>query len=415
MPKVNPRKRSSASSPSSPYSKPSGSSSSGSAATNAIFRMNTDLGQHVLKNPGVAQAIVDKASLKQSDVVLEVGPGSGNLTVKILEKAKKCIAIELDPRMAAEVTKRVQATPMQKRLDVVLGDVIKTDPLPYFDVCISNTPYQISSPLVFKLLATTPSPRVCILMFQREFAMRLFAKPGDKLYSRLSVNAQMWAKIDHIMKVGKNNFKPPPQVESSVVRLVPKNPRPNISYEEWDGLLRICFVRKNKTLRGNFLGTSSVLAALERNYRTWCAQNDIPLDEESLKTSTAAAPPSSLMEVENLQLQHQQDPNPIIDHDADAEEWSGFMDVDGDDEDSLPTFLLQQNQSQKPSSSHTPTPSRKTHSAVFLHVREKVRQVLEDKTGLADKRARMCDEADFLNLLYQFNLQGIHFLGFGGK
>ncbi len=75
-------------------------------------------------------------------IVLEVGPGTGNLTVKILEKAKKCIAVELDPRMAAEVTKRVQGTPDEKRLDVLLGDVVKMD-LPYFDVCISNTPYQV--------------------------------------------------------------------------------------------------------------------------------------------------------------------------------------------------------------------------------------------------------------------------------
>lgn len=75
-------------------------------------------------------------------IVLEVGPGSGNLTVKILEKVKKVIAVELDPRMAAEVTKRVQGKPEAKRLEVLLGDVIKTD-LPYFDVCISNTPYQV--------------------------------------------------------------------------------------------------------------------------------------------------------------------------------------------------------------------------------------------------------------------------------
>lgn len=64
--------------------------------------------------------------------------------MKILEKAKKVIAVELDPRMAAEVTKRVQGTPAQNRLDVILGDVIRTD-LPYFDVCISNTPYQVYS------------------------------------------------------------------------------------------------------------------------------------------------------------------------------------------------------------------------------------------------------------------------------
>ena len=77
-------------------------------------------------------------------IVLEVGPGTGNLTVKILEKAKRVVAVELDPRMAAEVTKRVQGRPEQNRLEVLLGDVVKTD-LPYFDVCISNTPYQVSS------------------------------------------------------------------------------------------------------------------------------------------------------------------------------------------------------------------------------------------------------------------------------
>lgn len=87
---------------------------------------------------------MNKADLKPSDVVLEVGPGTGNLTVRILEKAKKVIAVELDPRMAAEVTKRVQGKPEQKRLEVMLGDVIKTE-LPHFDVCISNTPYQVRS------------------------------------------------------------------------------------------------------------------------------------------------------------------------------------------------------------------------------------------------------------------------------
>ncbi|KIX03921.1 dimethyladenosine transferase [Rhinocladiella mackenziei CBS 650.93] len=383
MPKQHPKKRSGAAS-SSPYSK------SATVASNAIFKMNTDIGQHVLKNPGVAQAIVDKADLKQSDVVLEVGPGSGNLTVKILEKAKKCVAVELDPRMAAEVTKRVQGTPQGKRLEVVLGDVIKTE-LPYFDVCISNTPYQISSPLTFKLLATNPAPRVCILMFQREFAMRLFARPGDKLYSRLSVNAQMWAKIDHIMKVGKNNFKPPPAVESSVVRLVPKNPRPNISYEEWDGLLRICFVRKNKTLRANFLGTTSVMNLLEANYRTWCAQNDIPIDD-------GPADDSALMEFENTH---------VADN-ADEGEWDGFMDVD-DDEDELPSFFQDNQSPMLKSMSKGPGSSRKKRSKITDLVREKVRSVLEDKTHLADKRARMSEEGDFLKLLWNFNLEGIHF------
>ncbi|ODH47441.1 dimethyladenosine transferase [Paracoccidioides brasiliensis] len=383
MPKAPYKKRNSASK-ASPYAQ----AAAKTKAANNVFRMNTDIGQHVLKNPGVAQAIVDKAELKQSDTVLEIGPGTGNLTVKILEKAKKVIAVELDPRMAAEVTKRVQGKPEQKRLEVLLGDVIKTD-LPYFDVCISNTPYQISSPLTFKLLATNPAPRVCILMFQREFAMRLFAKPGDKLYNRLSVNAQMWARIDHIMKVGKNNFKPPPAVESSVVRIAPKNPRPQISYDEWDGLLRIAFVRKNKTIRSSFLGTTSVLDMLESNYRTWCAQNNIPVEDGPAEDSESE--PMNIVE-------DQGEPDEGLD---------GTMDVDDDDDMDVHEFFA--DEPKLNSNVQKENPGRKKKGKVRELVREKVRQVLEDDTGLADKRARMCDEGDFLKLLWAFNLKGIHF------
>lgn len=139
MAKVKTPKRAGASS--SPYDRPSKSKTS---ATNNVFKFNTNVGQHILKNPGVSDAIVDKAFLKPTDTVLEVGPGTGNLTVRILDKAKKCICIELDPRMAAEVTKRVQGKPEQKKLEVLMGDVIKME-LPQIDVCISNTPYQVSS------------------------------------------------------------------------------------------------------------------------------------------------------------------------------------------------------------------------------------------------------------------------------
>lgn len=241
-----------------------------------VFKFNKDFGQHILKNPLIAQAIVDKADLKPSDTVLEVGPGTGNLTVRILEQSRKVIAVEMDPRMAAELAKRVQGQPSQKRLDIMLGDVIKTE-LPQFDVCISNTPYQISSPLVFKLLKARGC-RVAILMFQREFAMRLVARPGDPLYCRLSVNVQMWAHVKHIMKVGRNNFRPPPQVESSVVRIEPKSPAPTIDFDEWDALLRLCFGRKNKTMSAQFKQSATV-ALCERNYATWCAQNDKMVDD----------------------------------------------------------------------------------------------------------------------------------------
>ena len=320
--------------------------------------------------------------LTLSKTVLEVGPGTGNLTVKILERAKKVIAVELDPRMAAEVTKRVQGKPEQKRLEVLLGDVVKTE-LPYFDVCISNTPYQISSPLTFKLLALSPAPRTCILMFQREFAQRLFAKPGEKLYSRLSVNAQMWARIDHIMKVGKNNFKPPPAVESSVVRMVPKVPRPQINYDEWDGLLRLCFVRKNKMLRANFLSTSSVMDILESNYRLYCAQNSILLED---------GPATTEAEDDAMEM------------DGNEAAWNGFDDTEDDD---TPAFFKEESDLARRLNSGAM--KKKPKGKVAQVVRKKVQRVLEDVTQLAEKRARNCDEGDFLKLLWGFNQEGIHF------
>lgn len=82
----------------------------------------------------------------------------------------------------------------------MIGDVLKTE-LPFFDACVANIPYQISSPLVFKLLLHRPFFRCAILMFQREFAHRLVAKPGDKLYCRLSINTQLLARVDIVMKV----------------------------------------------------------------------------------------------------------------------------------------------------------------------------------------------------------------------
>ncbi|XP_063962465.1 probable dimethyladenosine transferase [Lytechinus pictus] len=200
------------------------------------------------------------------------------MTVKMLDKAKKVVACELDPRLVAELQKRVQGTPFGPKLQVIVGDVLKTD-LPFFDVCVANLPYQISSPFVFKLLLHRPFFRCAVLMFQQEFAQRLVAKPGDKLYCRLSINTQLLARVDHLMKVGKNNFKPPPKVESSVVRIEPRNPPPPINFQEWDGLVRIAFVRKNKTLSAAFRN-KGVVEMLEKNYRIHCSVKNIPIPED---------------------------------------------------------------------------------------------------------------------------------------
>lgn len=190
------------------------------------------------------------------------------------------------------------------------------------------------------------------------------------------------------MKVGKNNFKPPPLVESSVVRLVPKIPRPQINYEEWDGLLRIAFVRKNKTIRSSFIGQSSVMDMLEANYRTWCAQNDIPVEDGPAEDAG-----DDEMDIGDAQ-------------NGEGEEPVEVMDVD--DEDDVPDFFKEQANARIQEALKN-QPNRKKKGKVAELVREKVRQVLEVDTKLADKRARMCDENDFLKLLWAFNQKGFHF------
>jgi len=245
--------------------------SSGGHGANLIAP-NTNLGQHFLKNPAVITGIVAKAAIKSTDVVLEIGPGTGNMTMPLLDAAKNVIAVECDTRMIRETLKRVEGTQHEHKLKVIQGDAIKTT-FPFFDVCVANVPYQISSPLVFKLLSHRPMFRCAIMMFQEEFALRLTAKPGESLYCRLSVNTQLLAKVDQLMKVGKNNFRPPPKVESRVVRIELRNPPPPVNFVEWDGMIRLLFNRKNKTLR-SVLFTKSTMKMLEENRKTFLSLNN---------------------------------------------------------------------------------------------------------------------------------------------
>lgn len=236
------------------------------AASTNLITPNTSIGQHFLKNPAVVTAIIQKSGIKPTDVVLEIGPGTGNMTVPLLQKAKTVVALEYDSRMVREVLKRVQNTAEEKKLKVIQGDAIYTK-WPFFDLCVANIPYQISSAIVFKLLAHRPMFRCAVLMVQEEFALRLSARPGEALYCRLSVNCQLLAKVDQLMKVGRNNFRPPPKVESRVVRIELRNPPPPVNFVEWDGMIRLLFNRKNKTLR-SVLNTKATLKLLEENRKT---------------------------------------------------------------------------------------------------------------------------------------------------
>ncbi len=312
-------------------------------------------GQHILKNPLVVQSIVEKSGLKSTDVVLEIGPGTGNLTMKLLEQAKKVVAVELDPRMVLELQRRVQGTAYANQLQIIHADVMKVD-LPYFDICVANIPYQISSPLTFKLLSHRPSFRAAIIMYQHEFAMRLVAKPGDTLYSRLAVNTQLLSRVHHLLKVGKNNFRPPPKVDSSVVRIEPRNPPPPINFLEWDGLVRICFGRKNKTLSAIFK-QSSTLGMMEQNYKLGLAlrgpvQNDVAMMAE----------------------------------DDVVEDEGG-----GDD------MMVDVGETKK-----------KKRGKASDEFKAKVIGILE-QNDFAEKRASKMSQDDFLQLLAHFNESGIHF------
>lgn len=241
---------------------------------------NKKHGQHLLKNPGIVDKIVAACDLKPSDTVFEIGPGTGNLTMRILETAKKVVAFEIDGRMASEVRKRAQQAG-RPNLEVQEGDCLRIA-WPAFDVCAANLPYQISSPFTFRLLAHRPSFRCAVLMFQKEFAERLIADVGESQYGRLALNTRLFCKVSCVCKVARGSFNPPPEVDSMVVKIIPRDPPIQVDFKEWDGLMRICFGRKRKTLRASFLMTHT-MNTLEDNYKTWCALTGAAPSKQSVR------------------------------------------------------------------------------------------------------------------------------------
>ena len=164
-------------------------------------------------------------------------------------------------------------------------------------------------------------------------------------------------------------------------------------------------MRKNRTLRAGFLGTTTVMEMLEANYRTWCAQNDIAVEEGPSDVHGAEAdmdldaePPQNVGDNEP--------PGPDSEEGNEEEEWGGIMDIDVVD---TPSFFQDELDEKAKMLNAKAGSSRKRKGKVAELVREKTRRVLEDETELADKRARMCDESDFLRLLWAFNKEGIHF------
>jgi len=382
------------------------------------FGMNKARGQHLLKNPMILKEIVAKSGIKPSDIVLEIGPGTGNLTMLMLEIAKQVIAVEVDPRMVAQLLKRVGISEYQPKLKLIQGDVLKTN-FPYFDLCIANIPYQISSPIVFKLLAHRPVFKCAVILIQREFAMRLIAKPGSEFYCRLSANVQLLAKCDHLMKVSKNNFTPPPKVESSVVRIEPRVPLPNINFTEWDGLLRVIFSRKNRTL-GAIFKQKTTLELLLENYKTFLKlgkkENTNNLDvfvnqdmEIDFEHDNIYNVKGKKKEKRNKKLEKLQAAQKEKEEEKAAKENNNDVDMDEDeDEDSDNENENDNEVVDIEIDAENTTDPRIIARKELTEFKAKIIGILE-KHKLMESRAVKMDSDNFLNLLNIFNENGIHF------
>jgi 16S rRNA (adenine1518-N6/adenine1519-N6)-dimethyltransferase len=179
------------------------------------------LGQHFLQDARALQAIVDALGPLEGRTVVEIGPGRGALTERLVARAARVIAIELDRVLAAHLRVRYGDRPAvtiveADVLDVPLGEVAGG---PY--VLAGNVPYYITTPILFHALAA-PRPDVAVYLVQREVAERMAAGPGTRTYGALSVNLQAYADVTVLRTVAPGSFHPPPAVESAIVRVVPR-------------------------------------------------------------------------------------------------------------------------------------------------------------------------------------------------
>ena len=171
-------------------------------------------GQNFLVDDTVAEREVEYLQISPGETVLEIGPGLGVLTSQLVPRAGKVVAIELDHAIASYVRSEYK-----ENVGLIEADALEAE-WPKFDRFISNIPYSISSPLIFKLL--DQDFKVAVIMVQKEFADRMVAKADTDDYSRLSVSVYYRARAEMMEKVSRNRFWPEPEVDSAVIRLTPR-------------------------------------------------------------------------------------------------------------------------------------------------------------------------------------------------
>jgi 16S rRNA (adenine1518-N6/adenine1519-N6)-dimethyltransferase len=209
------------------------------------------LGQHFLSRGSILERIAAAACPERQDLVVEIGPGRGSLTEKLLQRAARIVAVEVDPLLVESLRLKFASEP---RLEIVCADVLETDLAQWGRATIAgNLPYYIASPILEKVLPLNP-PRA-VFLIQKEVAERLVARPGDHEYGYLTVRTALFARPSLLFEVKPAAFHPPPKVDSAVVLIEPRTCDPGVP--DCDAFLRFvgqCFRQKRKTLRNNLAG-----------------------------------------------------------------------------------------------------------------------------------------------------------------
>jgi 16S rRNA (adenine1518-N6/adenine1519-N6)-dimethyltransferase len=233
------------------------------------LRPSRALGQHFLADPNTARRIVRLAGVGSGDLVLEIGPGLGSLTLALLEQGARVTAVERDRRVAA-ILEEVTAGAGDLRL--AIGDALEVDFAPLLDggtwTCVSNLPYNVATPVVMRVLDDVPAVRRLLVMVQREVAERFVAPPGGRDYGAVSVRVGYFASARIVGAVPASVFVPAPKVESALVEVV-RRPAPPVEVPSRDRLfelVRAGFAQRRKMLRQSMkaaLGGETV-AVLQR-------------------------------------------------------------------------------------------------------------------------------------------------------
>jgi len=204
-------------------------------------------GQHFLHDPAIVRRIVEAIAPAADDFIVEIGPGQGVLTRPLAARAARLAAIEIDRDLAAALA--------AEGIEVHVADALDFDfgTLPPGARIVGNLPYNISTPLLFHLARFAPRLRDLHFMLQREVVERMVARPSTPAYGRLSVMLQARFGMQKLFRVAAGAFRPPPQVESAMVRLVPLAEPLDPGTERFADIVRRAFSARRKTLR-NALG-----------------------------------------------------------------------------------------------------------------------------------------------------------------